>query len=165
MGPVPAEKLTELLNTQTVDEETVVWRKGQADWLPLRSTEISAALKDTPVAPTHLNNGLVWAAAIAPIPFAIFDAILVGAVSQMDDDYAWLAILGWAIPAAINATLCLLDERQLKKAGYGTGWLTLFAFLLAPVYLFVRAQRVKQKPTYGFAWIACFGLSLLLRAL
>jgi len=46
-GPVPADKLRELLAAQTIDGETPIWRKGLADWQPLRTTEIGAHLKDT----------------------------------------------------------------------------------------------------------------------
>ncbi|WP_312014211.1 DUF4339 domain-containing protein [Bradyrhizobium sp. CIR48] len=34
-GPVPADRLRELLATQIIDGETPVWRKGLADWQPL----------------------------------------------------------------------------------------------------------------------------------
>lgn len=70
----------------------------------------------------------------------------------------------WIIPVATNCILCLLDEQQLKRAGYGFGWMTFFAVLLAPVYLFIRAQRLRQTPTYGYVWIASFIVSLLLQA-
>lgn len=60
--------------------------------------------------------------------------------------------------------LCLVDTEQLKRAGYSSGWLTFFALLLAPVYLFLRAQRLRQTPTYGFVWIAWFIVTIILRA-
>jgi hypothetical protein len=59
----------------------------------------------------------------------------------------------------------LVDAEQLKRAGYSSGWMTLFALLLAPVYLFLRAQRLRQTPTYGFVWIATFLASIVLRAM
>ena len=61
-----------------------------------------------------------------------------------------------------NAALCLVDTEQLKRAGYSSGWMTVFALLLAPVYLFVRAQRLRQTPTYGFVLIASFIVSIVL---
>ena len=76
---------------------------------------------------------------------------------------AFLSPLSWLVPILTNAALCLVDTEQLKRASYSSGWLTLFALLLAPVYLFVRAQRLRQTPTYGFVWIASFLISIILR--
>jgi hypothetical protein len=50
------------------------------------------------------------------------------------------------IPLIINALLGWLDDRRLKQAGYGS-WVTrVTAVLLQPVYLFIRAKRLKQRP-------------------
>ena len=46
--------------------------------------------------------------------------------------------------------------------GYADKWLTLFGIILAPVYLFLRAKRLRQIPSYGIVWVACFILSILL---
>ena len=169
-GPVPADKLRELLAAQTIDGETSVWRKGLADWQPLRTTEIGASLKDTPppIAANDINNGLVWALAFAPIAYLLVDvALLSYQYSHPPGDTffeAFLSPLTWLVPVTANAILCLVDAEQLKRAGYSSGWMTLFALLLAPVYLFVRAQRLRQTPTYGFVWVASFIVSIILRA-
>jgi len=168
-GPVPADELRELLATLTIDGETPVWRKGLADWQPLRNTEIAAHLKDTPpaVAANQLNNGLVWALAFAPLVYLFIDVALLNYQNNhpADDEFfeTFLSPLSWLVPVLTNAALCLVDTEQLKRAGYSSGWLTLFALLLAPVYLFVRAQRLRQTPTYGFVWIASFIISIILR--
>jgi GYF domain 2 len=166
-GPVPADKLRELLAAQTIDGETPIWRKGLADWQPLRTTEIGAQLKDTPppIAATHVNNGLVWTLAVAPIAYMFVEVAILGyQFNHPYEDQTFSSALIWLIPALVNGALCLLDEQQLKRAGYGSGWMTFFALLLAPVYLFMRAQRLRQTPTYGFVWIASFIVSIILRA-
>jgi hypothetical protein len=178
-GPVPANELHKLLAARAIDGETPIWRQGLADWQPLRTTNLGAQLKDTPppIAPGHLNNGLVWALAVAPIAYVFVDvAILhyqlthivqfVDSTPVYDPPFlAYLAPLTWLIPLLTNATLCLTDAAQLKRAGYSSGWMTLFALLLAPAYLFMRAQRLRQTPTYGFVWIASFIVSIILRVL
>lgn len=170
-GPVPADKLRELLADQTIDGETPIWRKGLADWQALRTTEIGTPLKDTPppIAANQINNGLVWALAFAPIAYLFVEIALVGyqTTHPENDTFfeAFLSPLAWLIPVTTNAILCLVDAEQLKRAGYSSGWMTLFALLLAPVYLFVRAQRLRQTPTYGFVWIASFIVSIILRAI
>ena len=82
---------------------------------------------------------------------------------EVEVDVSFSSALIWLIPALANATLCILDEKQLKRAGYNSGWMTLFALLLAPVYLFMRAQRLRQTPSYGYVWIASFIVSIILQ--
>ena len=86
-GPVPADELRELLTTLTIDGETPVWRKGMADWQPLRTTEIAARLKDTPpaVAANQLNNGFAWALAFALLVYLFLDIALLSYVCR----WAW----------------------------------------------------------------------------
>ena len=169
-GPVPADELRELLAAQTIDGETPIWRKGFADWQPLRTTEIGAQLKDTPpaIAANHVSNGFVWTLALAPLAYLFFDGGLPNYQNShpANDMFfeAFLSPLIWLVPILTNALLCLADTEQLKRAGYSSGWMTFFALLLAPVYLFVRAQRLRQTPTYGFVWIASFIVSIILRA-
>jgi hypothetical protein len=167
-GPVTADKLRELLAAQAIDGETPIWRTGQNDWQPLRTTEMGAQLMDTPppVAPAHVSNGLVWALAVAPIAYVLVEvAILAYQMNHQDEDLSFSTALSWVIPLLVNGSLCLLDERQLKRAGYSSGWMTFFALLLAPIYLFARAKRLRQTPTYGIVWIASFIVSIILRAM
>jgi hypothetical protein len=169
-GPVLADELRKLLAAQTIDSETPVWRKGLADWQPLHTTEIGAALKDAPppIAANHVNNGLVWALAFAPLAYLFVDIAILNYQNNHPpgDTFfeAFLAPLPWLVPILTNAGLCLVDAEQLKRAGYSSGWMTLSALLLAPVYLFVRAQRLRQTPSYGFVWVASFIASIILRA-
>lgn len=178
-GPFPADELHKLLAARTIDGETPIWRKGQSGWQPLRTTEVGAQLKDTPppIAPSHLNNGFVWAIAVAPIAYLFMDVAILhyhlthiiqflDGVPVYDPPFlAFLTPLTWLIPLLVNAALCLTDAAQLKRAGYSSGWMTLFALLLAPAYLFMRAQRLHQTPTYGFVWIASFIVSVIVRVM
>jgi hypothetical protein len=166
-GPVAADALRELLSTQTIDSETPIWRKGQADWQPLRATELGTHLKETPppIRSNDVNNGFVWTLAVAPIAYLFVQiAIIDYQAFHIGEDLSFSSALVWLIPALANATLCILDEQQLKRAGYSSGWMTLFALLLAPVYLFMRAQRLRQPPSYGYVWIGSFIVSIILRA-
>ncbi|WP_316197851.1 DUF4339 domain-containing protein [Bradyrhizobium sp. SZCCHNS2002] len=164
-GPVTRADLLELLEAEKISGDTPVWHKGFADWQALRTTDLGAYLQDTPppVAPTHVNNSMVWILAIAPIAYAILTGWRDSEIMEdpyADHSLAQLVALG--VPLVLNAALCLLDERQLKRAGYADKWLTLFGILLAPVYLFLRAKRLRQFPSYGIVWVACFIISLLM---
>jgi hypothetical protein len=164
-GPETTANLVELLKTEKISGDTPVWRKGLADWQPLRNTELAGHLQDTPppVAPNFVNNSLVWTLAIAPIGYAF----LAGwrDTQIMEDplgDHSFAQFIALGLPLLLNAALCLIDEQQLKRAGYADKWLTLFGVLLAPVYLFLRAKRLRQTPTYGYAWVVSFIISILL---
>ena len=151
-GPVTAAGLLELLQQEKVSGDTPVWRKGLADWQPLRVTDLGAHLQDTPppVAPTHVNNSLVWTLAIAPIGYVILTGWRDTEIMENPyGDHSLAQFITLAVPLILNAALCLLDERQLRRAGYADKWLTLFGILLAPVYLFLRAKRLRQFPSYG----------------
>jgi hypothetical protein len=174
-GPVAADELRELLAALTIEGETPVWRKGMADWQPLRTTEIGTHLKDTPppIAASDVNNGLVWVLALAPIAYLLLDLAILNKgnahIIQWQDDtpvydsffVTFMSPLIWLIPLLTNATLGLFDNQQLKRAGYDSEWLRLFAVFLTPVYLFVRAQHLRQTPAYGIVWIASFIVSLV----
>jgi hypothetical protein len=164
-GPFPGTKMLQLVQTEPIAGDTLIWRKGFADWTPLRSTELGAYSRDTPppVAANHVNNALAWTIAIAPLGYML----LTGAIQAYElenpyEDHPILALISFLVPALVNAALCLADERQLKRAGYFDKWLTLSGILLAPVYLFLRAKRLRQFPSYGIAWVACFVISILM---
>src|SRR5436190_2115927 len=107
-GPVPVDKLHELLAAETIDGETLIWHKGLANWQPLRTTEIGAQLKDTPppIAASDLNNGLVWALAIAPLAYVFVDAALLNYQNShpANDPFfeTFLSPLTWLIPVLTN---------------------------------------------------------------
>jgi hypothetical protein len=163
-GPVAAEKLNELLADQTINADTPIWRKGFSGWQPLRQTEIGTSLADTPppISTSQITNGYVWTVAFTPIA-SLFLNIAIASFqrSYPDPNAPTVSDLILLIPAIVSCVLCLADAQKLREAGHSSSWLTFFAFLLWPVYLFARAKRLKQIPTYGFAWIGCFIISIL----
>jgi GYF domain 2 len=164
-GPITTASSLELLRAEKISGDTPVWRKGLADWQPLRTTDLGAHLQDTPppVAPTHVNNSLVWTLAIAPIGYAILTGWRDAEIMENPyGDHSFAQFVSLGVPLVLNAALCLLDERQLKRAGYADKWLTIFGILLAPVYLFLRAKRLRQFPSYGIVWVASFIISFLM---
>ena len=165
-GPVTVADLLELLRTEKVNGDTPVWTRGLSGWQPLRTTDLGVHLQDTPppVAPAQINNGLVWTLAILPIPYAFLTGVsAVYAANNPYENHTVLRLVAFGLPALLNAVLCLLDERQMKRAGYADKWLTLVGVLLAPGYLFLRASRLRQTPSYAFAWVISFVLGIILQ--
>ncbi len=72
------------------------------------------------------------------------------------------ALLPFLLAVLLNGGLCLADEQQLKKAGHDTKGMGFMAVLLVPVYLFVRASRLQQSPSYAVVWVINFVLSFVL---
>jgi GYF domain 2 len=178
-GPVGADQLRELLAAQTIDHETPIWKKGQTGWQSLRTTEIGTQLNDLPppIAARDINNGLVWTLAFMPLAYLLLNVIILKYSQTQIIDWQYedpvhtkfyslfIAPLTWLVPIAINGALCIADSKRLECAGYNSRWMKLFALLLAPVYLFARAQRLRQTPSYGFVWVGTFIASILLQAL
>lgn len=164
-GPVSEEQLISALTQQGLSGDTPVWKKGFSDWQPLRDTTAGAGLRNgpPPVSSAHVNNTFVWILAVTPIFYTLasgwFEA------SALEDPYAdqsFGKLVCTFVPLIVNVGLCIYDERQLRRAGYADHWLVILAILLAPIYLFARARRLKQFPSYGITWVCCFVVSLLL---
>ncbi|EAQ33442.1 hypothetical protein NB311A_08702 [Nitrobacter sp. Nb-311A] len=177
-GPFAADELHKLLAARTIDGEAPIWRKGLADWQPLRKTKVGAQLNDTPppIAPSHLNNGLVWALAVVPIVYVFVDAASSN-ISSLISFSSWTIIplrsavfglsrtadLAHSAPDECDAVPDRRGATQTRRLQLRM--MTAFALLLAPAYLFMRAQRLRQTPTYGYVWIASFIVSIILRVL
>lgn len=177
-GPVAARMLRDLVNQRRIGAETPVWRKGLASWIPLREAGILAELSDVPppLSPALINNSLVWVVAFLPLVFAIVDYsigefyleshgvsprdILIGRGLVMNSIRAVYSVPWWVVLIA-NSLLCIWDERRLNKAGYDTNNLVWAALLFVPAYLFVRAKRLQQTPSYAVVWVIAFVFSLL----
>jgi hypothetical protein len=102
-----------------------------------------------------VSNGVVWTVAFVPLISVFLQLALAGPLGTT-------AASLWYIAPILNVILCLADEANLKKAGHNTKGMGVWAFLLVPVYLFVRAARLKQNNGYAIVWLVSFGLSLFI---
>lgn len=101
-----------------------------------------------------VSNEVVWLIAFAPLI-----AILIQGFAAN----AWhvsIASLWWITPL-LNSLLCLVDLNILSNARKNTEGLTSWAIFLVPIYLFLRAERLDEPPTYGWVWIAIFAVTIL----
>ena len=177
VGPVSGVHLTDLHLQGKLENDVHVWRKGLKGWLPITEySELLCAGIDRglpPLSPQLISNTLVWIVALLPLAFMLIDAAIVQLQMQQLLASGWWNLLEikeqgglittsvkrpeglpMFIPAVLNSVLCFLDERKLKRAGYSTQHMPALALLLSPVYLFVRAKKLKQVAYYGVVWIA-----------
>jgi hypothetical protein len=92
-GPLSTAQVLEILQSETITGDTLVWRKGLSDWQLLRATELSVYLRNTPppVAATHVNNALAWTIAVAPIGYML----LTGIIQAYEREILTRTILSW----------------------------------------------------------------------
>jgi len=158
VGPVDQSSAQRLITSGDIKRETLVWRQGMNDWQEAETTELSSLFASItsppPLKGADVNNTSVWILAFVPLLSVLLENLLKGV--EIQSSLANPFLLTWYL----NVGLCLADERQLKKAGHGTKGMTVWAFLLVPVYLFVRASRLKQRNAYAWVWMVMFVISL-----
>ena len=173
-GPMTADTIKDLLKKKQIETDTQVWRKGMPEWKPLRESDLRdlVAAEPPPISSKHIGNGYVWTLALLPLVIGVIEA----AVSASNQDAAVRSLalgfpyhpsrgLPYQVPIAVNALLGWLDDRRLQQAGYGSRITRVTAVLLAPVYLFLRAKRLKQRPYYAVAWVISMIAGFLIYAL
>ncbi|GEM_PF-754475 len=125
-----------------------------ADWVTLDQTEmVMNNLVPPPLKLENINDYSVWILASLPI------------LAQILPHSGHLSAVSWCIYLLIIGTLVLTlgisDERNLKKAGYDTKELIVWAIMLTPVYLFRRAYICKQKYGYAITWLVTYSISMV----
>jgi len=161
-GPMTADTIKDLLNKKQIEADTQVWRKGMPEWKPLRESDLGDLVAAEPpaISSNHIGNGYVWILALLPLVIGVIEAVV--SASNQEAAVRSLALgfpyhptrgLPYQVPLAVNALLGWLDDRRLQQAGYGSRATRVTAVLLAPVYLFLRAKRLRQRPYYAVAWI------------
>jgi len=176
-GPVTQSTIEQLLSEKKLEPDAQVWRKGMKEWISIRNSELFRLVESEPppVSGDQINNSIVWVIALLPLVFGIIEAYMATRPEVvLARRLAMIPGSGltefhereipWQITMAINSILCLWDERRLNKAGHSEKWMTISAVLLVPVYLFLRAKKLKQRPIYAITWVAMLVLSIILVA-
>lgn len=136
-GPFSEINMEELLKSHELTQDTLVWRKGLTEWVPLRHTAFSEIVSEAP--PPLKAQGVmsVWAWLIAVLPWAVMGAFAIfDRYSQQD------AVLIASLFVA--TTLVVLDVNSLRAAGYRkpSYWWACLPLVLHPAYLYVRYRSL-----------------------
>jgi len=155
IGPRNENQVRTLIATNVIQPNSSVWSEGMADWTPAYQTEIKrffASIPPPPLTGESVNNGAVWTLAFAPIISAGIQILAAASTGQSAHHFWWIAIV-------LNIGLCFADVIYLNRAGYKdfAGWI-----VLIPIYLFVRAARLKQSNGYAIVWLLTFFVSVFL---
>lgn len=164
-GPLTEAKMIELIKNQTITGSTAIWKKGFPDWLKLENTDMKVHMDDKappPLSGEHVNNTIIWVLAFAPFIGYLLEYFLAGMLNgnRRLADLAMESSKYWYVTLALNIGLSYYDEHKLKLAGHDTSKFKGLAFIV-PVYLYQRAQALKQNLAYFIVWIACFVVVLV----
>lgn len=187
IGPVSTARLKQLAASSDIRPDDLIWREGMEDWQPARSIDGLCAMPSPPVPsqtgpPPHnessnpfdfiesssvtssmpgtsvsmpqrkkeINNTLVWIVAFVPIIGAFIELIM---GMQMYGAYY--------IP---NSLLSVTDIYLIKKSGQLSKKedrsFPYFFSILIPLYMWKRAELLKQDKHYLWVWIVTFVISI-----
>lgn len=174
---ITEEEMINLINKGGLQSTTLLWRDGMENWQPLLQTPLAVHLPQTTTPPalphaapplpagnpalTSLNTTLVYALALAPLVGLLLRVFLLG-LSGVPEEYMDSAIAStdyWYIPVILNVGLSYLDAWKLREHGVETRQLGNITWLV-PVWLWKRAQLLKQSPVYFWVWIVSFVITL-----
>ena len=138
IGPVEKEELASLYQTRNIDLNTVVWKKGMDEWLPLGNVEDLEELKESPpppveesenAAPAHARIATPWSRFCARMVDCIWETLIVALPLAFATTLVWpdaRAILSHPVTAYMFALCCLpvglcLDAAIYNKLGNTPG--------------------------------------------
>jgi hypothetical protein len=151
-GPFSEEEMNAFYQQHVIEDSTEVWKSGMSDWVELSTTELSK--KEDMIhqsGKNEINHALPWIMAFLPVLFA-------GAFSRKSLP---LLIILLVIHCVIGATdsIILIKEGKAKKT------VLLWALLLPPVYLVIRAGLLNTRKVGAVIWCILFAFELFVCAM
>lgn len=140
-GPISEAMLLELLRSEKINEETLVWKAGYENWVSLKQAGIhipNRTQTPPPLACNQINNIPIIILLFVPLISTLVQYLVAG-IFQIEVNKIWWIAYG------MNVLLCTIDFCILKKAGYKTGKLKAAFCILVPLYIYKRMSLVKGK--------------------
>lgn len=149
-GPVSSHEIAGLLHAGELDRDTLVWKSGMNDWVPLHQTALNTLVPHLmPPPPLQAASDIfAWLLALMPMCVATFLSILRADKVGITLVIVLLTIFFWA-----------LDVWELDKTKNHLGAWIWTILLLTPAYLFIRSSKAGRRYGYAVAWCivyACF---------
>ncbi len=158
LGPAGASEMSSLIAAGRITPRTLVWSEGMGDWKEVRDTELLGSSTPPPLPGQSPPNGPAWVLALLPSVF--LPVLFLGmAVSTESDGSTRAFFLTLFLLLMANALCFELDLSRLRSAGNRVPswtWAT-----PVPIYLFIRASTLRQRPIYAYVWIAGCALWIL----
>jgi GYF domain 2 len=140
-GPINRETIKDWISSGQLSQDDLVWKTGMAEWSVVQQSDLRTFDEFSPMSGAQVNNCIVWFWALAPLLLLPWE-------------YWWVGLL-------INVILWWLDGRLIKEGGQNrNGWGYWF-IVLVPIYLFVRAAKLKQSSGYAILGLTSFVIAML----
>ena len=146
-GPFSEEEMNAFYQQHVIEDNTEVWKSGMSDWVELSTTELSKKedLKRQP-GKNEINHAMPWIMAFLPVLFA-------GAISRKSLPLLIILLVIHCVIGAMDSVI-LIKEGKAKKTAL------LWALLLPPVYLVIRAGLLNTRKAGAVIWCILFAFEL-----
>jgi hypothetical protein len=136
-GPFEDAEMAQQIAGGTVHRGTEVWAQGMPEWRKASTTQLAGYFVSPPPLPARRLNTYVWWMVLGPYLVSFVVESLLGGDTGISLFTAYLAMVAFGV----------WDAQALDRAGLerpNMGWVV----VLPPVYLWERARRLGQRPTY-----------------
>lgn len=150
IGPISEADLRALIRSGDLSGDNLVWTaRFGAEWKPISTTDLAEKTSGPPPLPsTTIDNTYAWLIAFVPL----FGAVIETMVLQRVAPTFLLIVLGYL---AVYFVLVTMDEKRIEASGNSvSGKPFKIWWIFIPVYLFKRANALKQGKGYFWTWIA-----------
>ncbi len=146
-GPFTEEEMHTFYRQHVIEDSTEVWKSGMSDWVGLSASELlkKEDLQQQPKK-NEINHALPWILVFLPLLFA-------GAINRKS-----LPLL--IILLIIHCTIGIMDSVLLIKEGKVKKTAIVWALLLPPVYLVIRAGLLNTRKIGAVVWCLFFAFEL-----
>ena len=151
-GPVAASEIAGLLRINEIDRNTLVWKAGMTDWVPLCQTALNTLVTDVlpPIPMQAVSDIYAWLLATLPLIFAII-------IHSNHMNKLTFLLVVWIL----NILFWALDVWELKKTNNHLGFWIWTVFALVPAYLFIRSSKAGKRYGYSITYIALLVILLI----
>ena len=145
-GPLSQSEVNSAINV-TINRDTLMWKAGMQDWIKAEEIEtFKVAFNNVrPLLPASAVSDK-WAWCLATLPIIAWYAIAYIWFKLNMQTHA-LSSAPWIVGVLLNCIFAFLDYRVIERSRReiaGSNLLLIIGCILVPVYLFVRAVKLKS---------------------
>lgn len=156
-GPVSEAELLRLLEARYIHGDTMIWKQGLPDWLPVTRSGIVIEKRDE-IVEKKVGNISIVLLLFVPVISSLIQYLIAGSFQVSADKLLWIV-------AALNIFCCTFDYYRVKKAGYDTDRLNTALLLFVPLYIYKRMALVNGKKwAFTLIWTTVLVLDILIPA-
>lgn len=156
-GPVSETEILRLLEAGYIHGNTLVWKQGFQNWLPINQSGIVMEKSDETVV-NEVGNVSIILLVFVPIVSTLLSYLLAGWLQISSDKLMWVAYV-------LNILCCTFDYYRVKNAGYNMDKLNAAFLFFIPLYIYRRMVLVNGKKwMFTLLWTAVFALDIFIPA-